>query len=678
MLVPDAARSTRWLRSLADVLTASLTLTILAFAAIDLIVSRRFLGKGIAAPLFGYVLLSAAILSVAGWLGRQLIDFCARKLLNASPARARRRWLAVATAAAILAAGFAGLVTAGRGISTSRWKLIVQGAVVLSVTSGVLWLVGLGRRRFDRAEGRQPLTGALLLAASATAIAATTFHSTTYLRIHLVILFIASVLMQIGLAQLVVRRPLPVTAMRKPLPLRGAPLVVLLGMSFALSRQGATARSSLGLVVFSETLVAQKLTPLLFSLSPIQSPSQADRGAKELLGTRLARANAPPVKPLSPGQYAGAHVVWVSADALRPDYVGKLEQGGVSLTPELDRLRGQSTSFTEAIADYSHTSRSLLSVLSGRWDLGNASARDQASRLQTTYDRNRLPRWFRQKGYFTVANMMGGRWGENFFDKKSIPDFDLHVQPGPNCTKQVEHWEQFLDHRGDPAPLFLWMHLFDTHRDLPHTNPKARSDDGAREKYVAGVRRVDECVGRVIDSLVRKGYWDKTLFVFFADHGEALGEHGRVQRHSTCYLHDVRIPLMFKLPGQVAPQRISRRIQLSDLLPTVANLVGMTTADEGTEGDDMSGLFAAREPPVARGMAFSRGNVSQYPCASVINESWHLIYTDSGRFYELYDVDKDPAEVNNVVASEASVVERLRPMLDAYFAAGKRDIPASD
>ena len=135
------------------------------------------------------------------------------------------------------------------------------------------------------------------------------------------------------------------------------------------------------------------------------------------------------------------------------------------------------------------------------------------------------------------------------------------------------------------------------------------------------------------------------------------------------------LPARHPHPADLPPPRSGRagfsipyRPEKTDLLPTIANLVGASTAGEIVEGDDLSGLFDAAARPPDRGTAFTKGHPEQYPCASVLSGRWHLIYSHTGRFYELYDVDRDPAEKENLVAKEGAVVGRLRPLLDAYFA----------
>jgi arylsulfatase A-like enzyme len=648
-------------RTVGHLVAATVLYTILVFAGIDVIRLGVPTSGGETVAVWGYVLLSASLLTIFG-LGCVSVTVVAAR----SIARLRGRWiyagwLGSALVSLVPAVHFARVITAGRGISTSSWRLPLQLTVVAGVVAAIALLMRIAQLAPNWTKQKRLRAGVLALFLAGMAIAITNFHATTYLRIHQGILLFSSAALLVGFALMGAKSGAASTAASRFCTIRLAGLFALLGTAYPLTLHGGASRPKAGLVVFSRTVVAQKLTPLLFRLSPMYSSGRAPGSKAAFDATRLGRSNAPVVSPLSPGKYAGYNVIWVSSDAFRADALGSQYQGSTA-TPHLDALSRQALVFTEAVADYSHTTQSLLSVLSGRWDV-TPSLKKHGADAEQDLDRSRLARLMRQSGYFTLANMMGGRSSAGHFGPGQIPGFDQHVQPGPTCLEQVEYFERFLKDYTQPKPLFAWMHIYDSHKPLQH--PGEAATGRIADDYSAAIRHVDRCIGRTISALQTKGVWDRTLFVFFADHGESLGEHERLEQHSTCYLHDTRVPLLIRVPDMSAPRQEFYRIQLSDLLPTTANLIGLNVAGEPFEGDDLSGLLD--KPAPTKGVAFSRGHPLQYHCAGVLSESWHLIHTKSGQFYELYDVDQDPLETTNLIGSEGPVVEQLRPLLDAYF-----------
>jgi hypothetical protein len=661
------------LRALGRVWVTPLSLAVVVFAGVDA-AAMGSLGREERVAAWGYVLLSASLLAVAGWLVLRVLAFCARRIKRAVGPEAWAWRLGVGLAAGIPAFGFGRLLASGRGITASGWSPVVVAVVVVSLVTACLALVESLARAPRWPVNRRVGTALACIAAAGGSVAITTFHATTYLRVHRGFLLCASILLQLGFEIAVRTAPRRRKGTRTTLALGAASMALLVATSCWLSRAGGLARPGIGLVVFARTVAAQKMTELLFSISPIYPRGLPANGAVWLKGTRLAPSHPPVVKPLPPGKAAGYNVVFFSADALRADAIGR-KLSGVSSTPHLDQLQARSIVFNDAVADFSHTEQSLLSLLAGKWDLGRGSRTRVDFRRERELDRRRLAGTFARGGYFTIANMMGGRWGQAFFDARHIPGFASHVQPGPTCDAQVDDWARFLDRYDEPRPFFLWMHVFDTHRPAPHRD-RSVSDRGARDLYEAAVRGVDACVGRMIATLQKAGRWDKTVFVFFADHGEALGEHGRTRMHSTCYWHDIHVPVLFRVPG-FEPRRVPYRIQLSDLLPTVANLVGVSLGTEALDGSDLSGLLGGPRGPEPRGMAFSAGHPKQYACASVVSESWHLIYTARAGLYELYDIDRDPAETRNLISSHPQAFALLRPLLDAYAARVAVGAPAT-
>ncbi|KKL92932.1 hypothetical protein LCGC14_1879760 [marine sediment metagenome] len=63
--------------------------------------------------------------------------------------------------------------------------------------------------------------------------------------------------------------------------------------------------------------------------------------------------------------------------------------------------------------------------------------------------------------------------------------------------------------------------------------------------YLGMVKLVDECLGRVIEALKRRGMWDDALVIFTSDHGEMLGSHGLYQK-MCMYEESLRVPLLIK------------------------------------------------------------------------------------------------------------------------------------
>ncbi len=173
--------------------------------------------------------------------------------------------------------------------------------------------------------------------------------------------------------------------------------------------------------------------------------------------------------------------------------------------------------------------------------------------------------------------------------------------------------------------------------------------DQAREcklAYYAAISFVDAQIGRVLDAMDRLRLWDRTIVVFWSDHGYHLGEHGLWMKQS-CFEESARVPLIIVAPGKAHGKASARTVELVDLYPTLAEVAGLTPSSN-LEGASLRPLL---ENPGANWHrpAFTQVQRAGFPGYSVRTERWRYTEWDDGaRGRQLYDHENDPAELNNL------------------------------
>jgi choline-sulfatase len=95
----------------------------------------------------------------------------------------------------------------------------------------------------------------------------------------------------------------------------------------------------------------------------------------------------------------------------------------------------------------------------------------------------------------------------------------------------------------------------------------------AKRAYYGSVSYVDDCIGRLLETLDDAGLADNTIVIFSGDHGDMLGERGLWYKMSY-FESSVRVPLLVNYPKWFEPHRVSKNVSTLDILPTVCDLVG--------------------------------------------------------------------------------------------------------
>lgn len=175
----------------------------------------------------------------------------------------------------------------------------------------------------------------------------------------------------------------------------------------------------------------------------------------------------------------------------------------------------------------------------------------------------------------------------------------------------------------------------------------------------------DELLGKLIDKLEKEGKLDNTLVVFTADHGDSLGQHKLYQKMEM-YEECVHVPLVIKIPNGVC-RKIDMPVSHLDLVPTLHEMIGYIS--DTTEGISLLSTIKGIATGEDR-MIFSQysGNPSYGTIRrAVISKNFKYVY-DNNCEHELYDLQKDPREMNNIAGDESyrGIVETLHTECKAF------------
>ena len=185
--------------------------------------------------------------------------------------------------------------------------------------------------------------------------------------------------------------------------------------------------------------------------------------------------------------------------------------------------------------------------------------------------------------------------------------------------------------------------------------------------YYASISFMDEQVGRVLDAVDRLKLRDRTIIVFWGDHGYHLGEKGKWSKAYSLFEVAVRVPFIIAGPGVergVSP----RTVQLLDMYPTLVELCGLPQPYQPPSRLEGHSLVTLLRNPRAR-WEYPAFSVVQYQGKigkSVRTERWHYVSWDDGKAGEmLLDHSKDPNELHNLAVLPAylQTISKMRRLL---------------
>lgn len=386
------------------------------------------------------------------------------------------------------------------------------------------------------------------------------------------------------------------------------------------------------------------------------------------------------------------NVVLITIDTLRANRLGVYGYAK-DTSPNLDRFARQSIVFQKA---YAHAPATVPS-------LGTLMTSQYPHEIRVYTNVNRL-----QKEVVTLAEILlqnGFRTGavvsnpvlerDSGFDQ-GFEDYDHRLDPShgddiyriaPNTTETALSW--LKAHRR--SRFFLWVHYMEPHG--PYTPPPPfdtmfvstepspstllkvndmydgrggipgyqvlgdhRDPEYYRSRYDGLIRFLDHSLGVLFDGIRDLGLMDNTLVIVTADHGEGLGEHDYFFDHTDfVYEEMLRVPLILRLPGQVAGREVGRMVGLIEVLPEILHLTRINTV---TPLDGTGLLHDEREKDIYAETFYHRR------VATILSGGYKLIDTDAAPMavdHELYDLTRDPGELQDLLdAREKPQADRIR------------------
>ncbi len=198
--------------------------------------------------------------------------------------------------------------------------------------------------------------------------------------------------------------------------------------------------------------------------------------------------------------------------------------------------------------------------------------------------------------------------------------------------------------------------------------------------YMGQIRYVDDCVGKLLDTLKETGRDQDTIVLFFSDHGELLGNYGMTHKLPVFYDCLTRIPVILYHPDGIgAGMTLKGLVEEVDLAPTILEFLGVpipptmvgcslarAIADRDGKGKKNvlceAGIAAPTPQQPVPGLKLKAPFApTSFGCGAMLREGNYKLSIYSDDRGELYDLEKDPEEVKNLYqdSSYREIRERM-------------------
>ena len=380
---------------------------------------------------------------------------------------------------------------------------------------------------------------------------------------------------------------------------------------------------------------------------------------------------------LKPSQGNIRNVLLISIDTCRADHLRCYGYKDLT-TPNIDALAEAGILFENAVSPVPLTLPGHCSMLTGTLPPYHGVHDNNGYRLDDAIVS--LPEILQDAGFATAAaigafvldSQFGLDQGFETYDdtfENPLDNEEIVQRRGGETTERALDWIE----RNKDERFFYFLHYYDPHHNYEPPQPYASRF--ASHPYAGEIAYTDYCIGRVIRKLKELDLYDSTLIIVVGDHGEMLDEHGEHSHGYFIYQSAIRIPLIFKLPGEQKPARIPSLVGLVDIVPTVCSLLDVAPPPQ-VHGRNLSPYWKQKNADRAeRHMyceSFYPTSYGANPLIGVVSNRFKFIRTTRP---ELYDLLEDPAESNNLLEKEPHLALAMSGELDEILDACRSDTP---
>lgn len=411
------------------------------------------------------------------------------------------------------------------------------------------------------------------------------------------------------------------------------------------------------------------------------------------------------------------NIVFILSDNQRWDFMGCVGHPFVK-TPNMDRLAKEGVLFSNAFVTTSLCSPSRASFLTGQyaqthgvqtnmtpWNDKNITFLELLK--SAGYDTAFIGKWHMpgktpnlrgvdlfvtftiehgQGRYINCPLIVNGKntpsrkeyiteeltdYGIQFIERARENPFCLYLShkavhhrwtPSPEVVDLYKNEKPLFPKEYDPLVFFTQGHIFEGFN--------VGSPKGLYRNYARVVTALDNQIGRILKKLDELGLSENTIIIYASDNGFFWGEHQLAGTGRWPYEESIRIPFIVRAPGIIKdPGRIAEQMVLNvDVAPSVLEMAGVAIPKK-MEGESFVPILRSASTLGRKAWLYEYFRDFPYrvpTMQAVRTEKYLYVEYDGRRKAELYNVVKDPRQLNNLMSKPEGnrLSEQLKNILD--------------
>ena len=362
------------------------------------------------------------------------------------------------------------------------------------------------------------------------------------------------------------------------------------------------------------------------------------------------------------------NVILINLDGLRNDKV--------ELCPSLRLLKERSYYFPKMFTVAPYTFAALPAVFSGMY-----ASKNGANAYYNMFN-------FRKDKIETLAEIMqksGFYTSCDIIDDSVVPNqgFDEYNIYDENTVDFQQRHMEFIQRLSKKDKFFLFLHNTETHKKFVRDiiDKKKSSKNFSYDKktknsvYESFLQDTDEYISLIINTIKDCNIKEKTFLIIFSDHGTSLGEKDGEEFYGTfVYDYTINVFCIMHVPGMDSDV-IDKQCRTIDLLPTIAELINakFNNEKEKIQGESLFPLIRNKNMEEREVFVETGGLYGPWPSPKKHNvfcirkNKKKLIYNQTPKTWEFYDLESDPKELNNIYDKESELTKFYKERLFHYL-----------